>query len=185
MSQSAQGSSPLSSPSSSIRDLISPEKPSSPTPASSQSVRADRASPLPSARAPHKIDNACARGNSPKREYGEIEEEDTARQPRKYRAAPRSESSVTTAKQQTSLEANNTSKEDTAQSSVLANRPSRARKPPKEFWVVDEKKQKSVNTAVPSKKPRSRVFDPVFITSNSNSRLVKADVYVSWALIAK
>lgn len=63
------------------------------------------------------------------------------------------------------------------------SRPSRTRKAPKEHWVVDANERKSTTRAAPPKKGSGKVFDPVFITSNSTSRLGKADVYVSRTLI--
>lgn len=59
-----------------------------------------------------------------------------------------------------------------------SHRPSRNRQAPKRFWEVEEKK---VPKAAPraSQKGRSKVFDPHFITTNSTSRLTKANVHVS------
>jgi hypothetical protein len=52
-------------------------------------------------------------------------------------------------------------------------RPSRSRKAPERF----EHQEKPAPKALPIKKEPSKVFDPVFITTNSTSRLGKADVY--------
>ncbi|KAI0575014.1 Asx-hm domain containing protein [Pyrenophora tritici-repentis] len=55
-----------------------------------------------------------------------------------------------------------------------SSRPSRTRKAPERLEDVQEKaKLKSL----PNKKGLSKVFDPVYVTTNSASRLVKADVY--------
>lgn len=56
------------------------------------------------------------------------------------------------------------------------SRPSRNRKAPERFEDLEEK---TTPKAHPTKKGSSKVFDPVFITTNSTSRLVKADIYVS------
>ncbi|EMD87281.1 hypothetical protein COCC4DRAFT_75778 [Bipolaris maydis ATCC 48331] len=53
------------------------------------------------------------------------------------------------------------------------SQPSRNRKAPERFENFEEKTAK----ALPSKKGTSKVFDSVFITTNSTSRLVKADIY--------
>ncbi|KAF1844639.1 uncharacterized protein K460DRAFT_282683 [Cucurbitaria berberidis CBS 394.84] len=55
-----------------------------------------------------------------------------------------------------------------------SNRPTRNRKAPERFEAFEEN---SKPKALPSKKGSSKVFDPVFITTNSTSRLSKADVY--------
>ncbi|KAH7392806.1 Asx homology domain-containing protein [Pyrenochaeta sp. MPI-SDFR-AT-0127] len=55
-----------------------------------------------------------------------------------------------------------------------STRPSRSRKAPERFEVFDEKPTPKVRLA---KKGASKVFDPTFITTNSTSRLGKADVY--------
>lgn len=169
MSQFAQESSPLSSPPSSILDSISPEAPSSPSPVSSQPIQPG-ASPL--AQPSHPVDDACAPSKSPKREHDEIGEETvTAQSRKKCRATPAAE-------QPPALEeANLPSTETTTQPVTTSNRPSRTRKPPQKFGAVEERTQKAAETANGVKKPPSRVFDPVFITSNANSRLGKADVY--------
>jgi hypothetical protein len=54
------------------------------------------------------------------------------------------------------------------------SRPSRSRKAPDRFEDLQEK---PTPKALPMKKGPSKVFDPVFITTNSTSRLGKADVY--------
>ncbi|CAN9267045.1 unnamed protein product [Alternaria alternata] len=55
-----------------------------------------------------------------------------------------------------------------------SSRPSRTRKAPERFEDLEEK---TTPKALPAKKGASKVFDPVYITTNSSSRLVKADVY--------
>jgi hypothetical protein len=55
-----------------------------------------------------------------------------------------------------------------------SSRPSRNRKAPERFEEITETK---LPKALPIKKGGSRVFDPTFITTNSTSRLGKADVY--------
>ncbi|KAB2099258.1 hypothetical protein AG0111_0g12508 [Alternaria gaisen] len=55
-----------------------------------------------------------------------------------------------------------------------SSRPSRTRKAPERFEDFEEK---TTSKALPAKKGASKVFDPVYITTNSSSRLVKADVY--------
>lgn len=57
-----------------------------------------------------------------------------------------------------------------------STRPSRSRKAPERFEDLQE--TKPVRATVAKKTPaKSKVFDPVFITTNSTSRLGKADVY--------
>lgn len=129
-----------------------PEPPSSPTLASSQSVR------------------ACTPRHSPKREHGEIEEEETSAQRKKCRT-------TLAAEPPSALETNVTSTKAATPLAAISDRPSRTRKPPKAFWVADEGEKKSAKPTSPAKKATSRVFDPVFITSNSASRLGKADVF--------
>jgi hypothetical protein len=55
-----------------------------------------------------------------------------------------------------------------------SNRPSRNRKAPERFEDLQEAKPIKSN---PVRKGPSKVFDPVFITTNSTSRLGKADIY--------
>lgn len=57
-----------------------------------------------------------------------------------------------------------------------SNRPTRNRKAPERFEDLEEK---PTPKALPTTKGPSKVFDPVFVTTNSTSRLGKADVYVS------
>ena len=57
-----------------------------------------------------------------------------------------------------------------------SNRPTRNRKAPERFEDLEEK---PTPKALPTTKGPSKVFDPVFITTNSTSRLGKADVYVN------
>ena len=63
-----------------------------------------------------------------------------------------------------------------ATAATPSSRPSRNRKAPERF---EEFEEKPTPEAVPTKKGTSKVFDPVYITTNSSSRLVKADIYVS------
>ena len=56
-----------------------------------------------------------------------------------------------------------------------ANRPTRNRRAPDRFWEVEEN---VVPEALPITKGTSKTFDPTYITTNSTSRLAKADVYV-------
>jgi hypothetical protein len=58
-------------------------------------------------------------------------------------------------------------------------RPSRNRKAPERFEDLQEI---PTPKALPTKKGPSKVFDPVYITTNSSSRLVKADIYVSLSI---
>ncbi|KAJ4369971.1 hypothetical protein N0V83_005735 [Neocucurbitaria cava] len=55
-----------------------------------------------------------------------------------------------------------------------SNRPTRTRKAPERFGALEEKAKPKTS---PPKKGSRKVFDPVFITTNSTSRLGKADVY--------
>jgi hypothetical protein len=57
-----------------------------------------------------------------------------------------------------------------------SSRPSRNRKAPERFEDLEEK---PTPKSLSNKKGPSKVFDPIYITTNSSSRLVKADVYVS------
>ncbi|KAF1832014.1 hypothetical protein BDW02DRAFT_590769 [Decorospora gaudefroyi] len=59
---------------------------------------------------------------------------------------------------------------------LSASRPSRNRKAPERFEHFQEKPKPK---AIPNKKGASKVFDPVFITTHSTSRLTKADIYES------
>jgi hypothetical protein len=61
-----------------------------------------------------------------------------------------------------------------------SSRPSRSRKAPERLEDVQEK---PTPKALPNKKGPSKVFDPVFITTNSTSRLAKADVYASATML--
>lgn len=64
----------------------------------------------------------------------------------------------------------------TATVSALSTRPSRNRKAPERF--EDLRKAAPAKVAPAKKAPaKSKVFDPVYITTNSKSRLGKADVY--------
>ena len=62
---------------------------------------------------------------------------------------------------------------------TLSNRPKRSRVPPKQWWVNEDLENEPVRKETPAKKGPSKVFDPAFVTTNSTSRLAKADVYVS------
>ena len=55
-----------------------------------------------------------------------------------------------------------------------STRPSRNRKAPERFEDITDT---PLTPALPSKKPTSKVFDPTYITTNANSRLVKADIF--------
>ncbi|KAH7412128.1 Asx homology domain-containing protein [Phaeosphaeria sp. MPI-PUGE-AT-0046c] len=55
-----------------------------------------------------------------------------------------------------------------------SSRPSRNRKAPERFEEFQETKSLK---ELPVKKAASKVFDPVYITTNSTSRLAKADIY--------
>jgi hypothetical protein len=61
-----------------------------------------------------------------------------------------------------------------------SSRPSRSRKAPERLEDVQEK---PTPKALPNKKGPSKVFDPIFITTNSTSRLAKADIYVSATML--
>lgn len=120
---------------------------------------------------------------SPKRTRQEVEDqEEDSEHPRKYRAASHTEdaTAVTPSEPHTTpTKTKATARKTQSKPPPVgnSNRPSRARKPPKEFWVIDEREQKSTKDSVQAKKPVSKVFDPTFITSNSTSRLGKADIY--------
>jgi hypothetical protein len=58
-----------------------------------------------------------------------------------------------------------------------STRPSRSRKAPERFADIEETKELEPLKQLPMKKGASKVFDPVYITTNSTSRLGKADVY--------
>jgi hypothetical protein len=58
-----------------------------------------------------------------------------------------------------------------------STRPSRNRKAPERFADIEETKGPEPLKQLPMKKGASKVFDPVYITTNSTSRLGKADVY--------
>lgn len=58
---------------------------------------------------------------------------------------------------------------------VTSSRPSRSRKAPERFEDLQEKPRPK---PLPNKKGSSKVFDPIYVTTNSSSRLVKADIYV-------
>ncbi|KAI8943487.1 hypothetical protein NX059_001490 [Plenodomus lindquistii] len=197
----AEGSSVFSSPPSSIRQMMSPKASSSPTPPSSLPGFAKHSS-LPAPRSQSctssmssdplqaaplsttlsnlttcNLDTPIASRRSPKRSHEEVEDENDFEHPKKFRAASSSESVIVaeqpcTGKAKALLET-----QGVTIVSGSSSRPSRARKPPKEFWVIDEKAQKSTQKSMQTKKPSSKVFDPNFITSNSTSRLGKADVY--------
>jgi len=56
-----------------------------------------------------------------------------------------------------------------------SSRPSRNRKAPER---LEDLQEMSKPKSLPNKKGPSKVFDPVYITTNSGSRLIKADIYV-------
>lgn len=59
------------------------------------------------------------------------------------------------------------------QAPPTVTRPSRTRKAPERFEVTPPKKA----APTPARKPGGKVFNPIYITTNSTSRLGKADVY--------
>jgi hypothetical protein len=63
-----------------------------------------------------------------------------------------------------------------AAATTPSSRPSRTRKAPERF---EEFEEKTTPKALQTKKGPGKVFDPIYITTNSSSRLVKADIYVS------
>ena len=119
---------------------------------------------------------------SPKRareeEDGEEEEEAFGTPPpkRPARKAKRPASSKTATKKPAKLKNTPAQKPTAAPPLLPSSRPSRTRKAPERFEDLEEK---TTSKALPAKKGASKVFDPVYITTNSSSRLVKADVYVS------
>lgn len=58
-----------------------------------------------------------------------------------------------------------------------STRPSRNRKAPERFGDIEEVREVEPPKQLPVKKGASKVFDSVYITTNSTSRLGKADVY--------
>lgn len=73
-------------------------------------------------------------------------------------------------------------KPSTAASAAAKDRPTRNRQTPKRFGAEEESKNATspkATKASRSLKAPSKIFDPVFITTNSTSRLTKADCYVS------
>lgn len=143
-----------------------------------------------------KIDVAFASKQSPKRARQQVEEkEDNPEHSRKRRASSNSKTMVeaTLSVEQAIPSKTGTSTRNARAQAPVGNvsRSSRVRKPPKKFGVVDEKEQMSAKKFVQTKKPASKVFDPVFITSNSTSRLGKADIYhmlledIAWTSLSR
>ncbi|KAH9882821.1 hypothetical protein J1614_000187 [Plenodomus biglobosus] len=177
----------LSSPLSSVPEIKSPKSPNSPA---SPSFRAKQtlqsAPPSPSSISQEPLQaypmNPAIR-KSPKRTHQEVEDQEEGHEPpRKYRAASHCEDAIAATPSEphtTPTKTRTTTRKTQPKPPPVgnSNRPSRARKPPKEFWVIDEKEQNSAKKSVQAKKSVSKVFDPAFITSNSTSRLGKADIY--------
>jgi hypothetical protein len=119
---------------------------------------------------------------SPKRareEEDDEEEEEAFGTPppkRPARKAKRPASSKTATKKPAKLKNTPAQKPTAAPPLLPSSRPSRTRRAPERFEDLEEK---TTSKALPAKKGASKVFDPVYITTNSSSRLVKADVYVS------
>ncbi|RMZ67262.1 proline-rich early nodulin [Pyrenophora seminiperda CCB06] len=67
-----------------------------------------------------------------------------------------------------------TTKKAVAAPPAPKSRPSRNRKAPERLEDLQEKPKPKVSL---NKKGLSRVFDPIYVTTNSSSRLVKADIY--------
>jgi hypothetical protein len=110
-------------------------------------------------------------------------EDDNEEDPRPLKKATRSAKGNLKAKAKTALKqsvANKpamrqpAAKKARAPPPLPSSRPSRTRKAPERFEDFEEMKPPKELSA---KKGPSKVFDPVFITTNSTSRLGKADVY--------
>ncbi|KAF2854990.1 hypothetical protein T440DRAFT_200690 [Plenodomus tracheiphilus IPT5] len=204
----SQCSSILSSSPSFTREMMSPIAPSYPTPSSAQSEQVKLSSPSAHASPPstttstsndsvqaapaslklsdpttRKTNVTCPSEPNPKRNHYEVggEENEDIEHPQKYQTTSQGvnvDVATPSTDQATPSKTKSTSKKTCPQPPTNANRPSRARKPPKQFWVNDdEQKVEPTKASVLNKKPVSKVFDPIFITSNSTSRLGKADVY--------
>lgn len=129
---------------------------------------------------------------SPKRVLEEVEEvEENILPPKKRKYQSKAASRKTkaaapnkiTAKTATATESSVTPKQPARKKATTApptqsTRPTRNRKAPERF-----EEEQPAPKATPRRGP-SKVFDPVFITTNSTSRLVKADVYVSPTILA-
>lgn len=118
----------------------------------------------------------CAARQSPKRARGEDDDLASAastphskRTNNKASATPNSKATIKKPARKKSAP------KKTTTPTPSRSQPSRNRKAPERFEDFEEKTAKSL----PSKKGTSKVFDSVFITTNSTSRLVKADIYAS------
>ncbi|KAI4638285.1 hypothetical protein J4E93_010284 [Alternaria ventricosa] len=206
MHHSDPDSSPLSSPPSSPSEQVSPIASSLPSqvPDPAISTTENDSSIMPSIESPSLPQQALAPASttmptsnmgakraskrSPKRSHEEVDDDDEEPAfgtPPPKRAA-RSTSSATkakTTKKKTPAPKKPAAKKPApkkaaakkpAPAAAPSSRPSRNRKAPERF---EEFEEKPTPKAAPTKKGPSKVFDPVYITTNSSSRLVKADIY--------
>ncbi|EUC44146.1 hypothetical protein COCMIDRAFT_37957 [Bipolaris oryzae ATCC 44560] len=141
---------------------------------STQTQHTQASQPEPATTSASNTDASCAAGQSPKRAREEDDNLASAsstphpkRIDNKASATPDSKAPITKPARKKSAP------KKTTAPTPSRSQPSRNRKAPERFEDFEEKTAK----APPSKKGTSKVFDSVFITTNSTSRLVKADIY--------
>ncbi|KAL5121495.1 hypothetical protein ACEQ8H_000567 [Pleosporales sp. CAS-2024a] len=108
---------------------------------------------------------------------GEEEDHNTVTAPSRANAVPSKSKATAAAKSAPKKRA--PAKKATRADPAPSNRPTRDRKAPERFSDAKETKpvpHQSTKKA-PVKKSGGKVFDPVYITTNANSRLAKADVF--------
>ncbi|XP_014552144.1 hypothetical protein COCVIDRAFT_30451 [Bipolaris victoriae FI3] len=150
-------------------------QPTSPD-SSTQAQHAQAPQPEPTTTSTANTGANCAARESPKRTREEDDEMPSAsstphpkRINNKASATPDSKATIQKPARKKSAP------QKTAAPTPSRSQPSRSRKAPERFEDFEEKTTK----ALLSKKGTSKVFDSVFITTNSTSRLVKADIYAS------
>lgn len=151
-------SSPLSSPTSSLRSPpgAGPEEPSvtataeastTPTKQSASDLKAPILPPSPES------SKSTASNTSKKRSHAECDDEPSEMPKKKTKQRKQAKPTI----------------------APPSTRPSRNRKAPERF--TDTKYEAPPEKPAPPRKPASKVFDPIYITTNANSRLGKADIY--------
>lgn len=165
---------PTSSPTHSQHLPEDSATPKTPTPTSEGIKAADIApSELTMPRSPTSNDPDMAKtSTSPPLKRGREEDEGEEHSPPPRKAAVPSKNNEK-AKPATRKRA---SKKATPPPRQPSSRPSRTRKAPERFEDLQETKPKPLKE-LPVKKAASKVFDPAYITTNSTSRLGKADIY--------
>ncbi|KAF2031626.1 hypothetical protein EK21DRAFT_110753 [Setomelanomma holmii] len=185
MEQSAPDSSPLSSAPSTPQETATPQISSPPTQLSPETPT--RTAPPPAETNPittstegmvEIINSSPTTSNMSRKRSREDDKEDGYASPKKANGSPRTKAKAkpVSKKVATGKSAANQApaKKAARPPPPPSNRPSRNRKAPERFEDIQEAQ---LVKATPVRKGPSKVFDPIFITTNSTSRLGKADVY--------